>query len=141
MTWILSLWANPLARKFIIYGGAALAILLCLRWWGNAQWRKGETAGRIYEAKAIEKAKQSEWAAKDAAIAAAAKNIDSDKQSVKADQEALKRDRANLSRTLSDSLADIQKERMRQYANAAAVPDNRVWEDIRAISRELDAHP
>lgn len=138
--WILSMLASPLARKLTLYGVGILAICLCLRWWGNAQWRKGETAGRLYEAKAIEKAKRAEWAAKEDAIAAAEKDIGTEKQAVATAAEQISRDRANLSRTLADGLQAIQNERARQYANAAAVPDNRIWDDIRTISRELAAY-
>jgi len=141
IAWILSLWGNPIARKFIIYGGVILAIFLCLRWWGNEQWRMGESAGRQHALKDIEKQKRAEWAAKDAAIALAAKDIDAHKQAVVAGREQIRKDRDNLSRTLSNSLAAIQNERTRQYANAAVVSGDRVWDDIRAVSRELAAHP
>lgn len=136
---MIALWANPLARKLITYGAVIAAICLCLRWWGNAQWQKGETAGRMYEAKAIEAAKKKEWAAKEGAIVIAAKNLDAEKRAVEAAAEQIRKDRTDLSRSLADSLAAIREERMRQYAHAAAVPDDRVWRDIRVMSGQLAA--
>lgn len=132
---------SVLVVKLIMLAAALAAILLCLRWYGNRQYYEGETAGRLYEAKAIEKAKQAEWDAKNATIAQAAAKVALEKSSVMAATEQLARDRANLSRTLSDNLAAIQRERIRQYANAASVPDNRIWDDIRAVSSQLAAHP
>jgi hypothetical protein len=140
IAFILGLWSNPLARKIIIYCAITLGILYGLRLWGNKQWQKGETQGRMAMGKDIEKQKQAEWKAKEAAIAQATKTLDEEKRSVLAATEQLRQDRVNLSRTLTDAQAAIQRERARAYANAAAVPDNRIWDDIRAISRELSAN-
>jgi hypothetical protein len=64
-----------------------------------------------------------------------------EKRSLTAATEQIARDRASLSRSLNDALERIRAERIHNYADAVAVPDDRVWDDIRAISRELAAHP
>jgi len=141
IAFLLGLWGNPITRKIIIYCAISLSILYGLRLYGNRQLAKGEARGRLTMGRDIEKQKQAEWKAKDAAIAQATKTLDDERRTVLAAAEQIRQDRANLSKTLSGSLAAIQQERMRQYANAAAVPDNRIWDDIRAVSRELAAHP
>jgi hypothetical protein len=141
IAWALSVWANPLARKITIYAAITAAIFLSLRWYGNRQWAKGEAQGRQYMAREIERQKKEEWAAKEKEIAAAAGNIATEKRVVDAAAEQLIRDRSNLSRSLNDAMVRIQAERIKDYANAASVPDSRVWDDLRAISRELAAHP
>jgi hypothetical protein len=141
MAWVLAMWANPLFRKIIIYCAITLGILYGLRLYGNRQWAKGEAQGRLTVTKDIEKRKAVEWKAKETAIAQAAADLASEKASVAVAIEQLRADRADLSRTLNVTLAQIQRERIRQYANAASVPDNRIWDDIRAVSRELAAQP
>jgi hypothetical protein len=139
MTFLLGLWANPLARKIIIYAGIALAVLYGLRLWGNTQWSKGEAQGRLTMGRDIERQKQAEWKAKEAQIAQVAATVDAERSVITAASEQLRQDRANLSRTLSDARSAIQRERMSGYANAASVPDNRIWDDIRAVSGKLAA--
>ena len=67
----------------------------------------------------------------------AAAGIAADKRSGGATGQ-IARDRADC--PFLDALAQIRAERMRHYADAAATPDDRVWDDIRTISRELAAH-
>lgn len=135
------MWAQPWFRRVVFYGAAILAISWCLRWWGNSQWLKGEQQGRQTMAREIEREKREEWEDRERALAAAAADIATEKRSLTAATEQIARDRAVLSRSLSDALARIQAERMHNYADASAVPDDRVWDDIRAVSRQLAAHP
>jgi hypothetical protein len=141
IAWILSLLSNPLARKVVFYCVAIAAICLSLRWYGNRQWQKGEIRGRQTMAREIERQKRAEWEARERDLEAAAAGIAADKRSLAAATGQIARDRAGLSRSLNDALAQIRAERMRHYADAAATPDDRVWDDIRTISRELAAHP
>jgi hypothetical protein len=137
MTLLLGLWANPLARKIILYCGIALAVLYGLRLWGNKQWSKGEAQGRLTVTKNIEKQKAAEWKEKEAAIAQATKALDDERRTVLAAAEQIRQDRANLSKTLSDAQAAIRRERTRDYEAVNAVPDLLLWDAIRAISAEL----
>lgn len=141
LTLLASLWANPLARKLALWAAIALAAGLALRWYGNRQWARGEAQGRQTMAREMEKTKRAEWEARERELATAAADLDVEKRSLTAATEQIARDRANLSRSLNDALERIRAERMHNYADAAAVPDDRVWDDIRAISRELAAHP
>lgn len=132
--------ASPLARKFILYGAAGAAIFLCLRWWGNRQWQQGEHQGRQAATLEIERLKAAEWKAKEDAIAADAASVADEKRSVRAAAEQLARDRASIQESFKTALARIQAERLNQYADSAAVPDDRIWRDIRTVSGQLAAH-
>jgi seryl-tRNA synthetase len=125
--------------KIILCAVSIGAILYGLRLWGNSQWYKGETQGRITATQSIENAKLVEWKAKEAAIAAGTATLDTEMRAIKAATEQLSQDRANLSRSLKASLAQIQRERSRQYESTAAVPDPLLWDALRAVSRELAA--
>lgn len=137
MALLLKIWSNPLVRKIAVYGLIAVGVVLVFRWYGTRQWYKGEARGRLYMADQIEKQKQEEWAAKETEIAKQAVAVQDERIAVEEERQRVNRDRANLSRTLRDSLQELQIERSRAYADAANVPDDRVWADIRAISRQL----
>jgi hypothetical protein len=139
MTFLLGLWANPLARKAIIYGAIAIGILYGLRIWGNRQWQKGEIQGRQTMARDLEKQKQKEWDAREAAIKEQASSLAEAKTAIQTQTEQLAQDRNNLSRSLADARAQLQRERTNGYANAAGIPDSRIWDDLRTASRELAA--
>jgi len=123
-TWMIGLWANPLARKIIIYGAVLLAILYGLRLWGNKQWYKGESQGRQKMAIEMEKAKQAEWAAKENAIEA-------EKTALDAKKEQLEKDRITIYRSLNESLKATADANRRAVSTAVAVPDNQLNSAIR----------
>jgi hypothetical protein len=125
--------------KIILCAVSIGAILYGLRLWGNSQWYKGETQGRITATQSIEKAKRDEWKAKEAAIAAGTATLDTEKRAVMAATDQLAADRATIGRNLKDGLAQIQRERNRQYESTAAVPDTLLWDAIRTVSAELAA--
>lgn len=141
IAWILSICARPAARKFILYGGAILVISLLLRWYGNTQYYRGEQQGRVSMSRELERQKNAEWAERERVLAAAEETIAAEKYAVDAAIDRMNRDRADLSRTLRDGLAQIQRERMKDYESAAAVTDDQLWDAIRAISGELAAAP
>lgn len=141
LTLLTTLWANPLARKLALSAAIALAAGLTLRWYGNRQWAQGEARGRQTMAQEMERQKRAEWDAREQELAAAAADLDAERRSLAAATEQIARDRVSLFRSLNDALERIRAERMSNYANSAAVPDDRVWDDIRTISRELAAHP
>jgi hypothetical protein len=141
MTFLLGLWANPVARRIIVYGAIALGVMYAGRLWLNKHDSRIEQEARIKVTQELGKSKEAEWKAKEAAIARAATDLSTQKASVVAATEQLARDRADLSRTLNATLAQIQRERNRQYANAAATPDSAIWDSIRTVSSQLAAHP
>lgn len=141
IAWMISLWANPLAKKFIVGAGAIMAIFWFLRVYGNRQYARGEMAGRQHMAAEIERQKRAEWQEREDAIAREAEIVAGEKRAVEAAIEQISRDRMDLSRQLRDGLASIQRERIRDYESVAAVSDDRLWDAIREISGELAADP
>jgi|WetSurSiteA1Bulk_404760.scaffolds.fasta_scaffold02632_5 hypothetical protein len=142
ITWIaLKIGLSEFIVKLTLAGLLLVGILYGLRLWGNKQWYKGEAQGRLTVAADIEKRKQAEWKTRELALKQSAADLANEKATVSAAADQLAQDRMTLSKTLSSSLAAIQAERVRLYASAAAVPDNRIWDDIRAISRQLATDP
>jgi hypothetical protein len=139
IAWILSIWANPLARKIIIYAGVIAAICYGLRLWGNRQWQKGETAGRQFVAAQLEKQKQVEWAAKEKAISAAAANITTEKQALVAAASQLAQDRATINLSLKSALAAATARKEANYATVANIRASDLDAAIRSVSAELAA--
>jgi hypothetical protein len=131
---------SAIVVKLLLIALASGSAWYALRLYGNRQWAAGELQGRISATATIQKAKEAEWKSKAAAIAADAKSVADEKLVLAAAGERLIKDRADLSKSLKDGLARIQAERTKDYANASSVPDTIIWDDIRAISRELDAH-
>lgn len=131
--------ANPLVRKLAIYAGIIAAILLFMRWYGNAQWKKGAEDGRKAAAAEISKQKEAEWKAKEEAIAASIASIEAEKSFLANAGERLIKDRANISRALKDGLAAVQAARNNDYENVASVPAVELDSALRAISRDLAA--
>lgn len=141
MTWILAIWSNPLARKITVYAAIALAILYGLRLWGNKQWAKGELQGRQHMARDLEKQKQKEWNAREAEIKKQSAGLAEAQLAIQTQAEQIAMDRANLSKSLAEARARIQRERETGYATAAGTPDSRIWDDIRAASTKLATDP
>ena len=140
ISWIAMKLGLPIpAVKLILSAAAIGAICLCLRWYGNRQWYKGETAGRQFVSKELEKRKQTEWKVKEAAIASSAANIITQKRAVEAATEQLAQDRITINRSLKDALAATAARRNRDYASTLAVPDTQLWGVIRSVSGELAA--
>jgi acetyl-CoA carboxylase carboxyltransferase component len=134
---ILKAWANPLVRKGVLYGVGALAVLYALRLWGNAQWAKGEAAGRKNAAQSIEKAKLEEWKAKARVIVDQSAKLAADRQTLDEQFAELRLARQNLQEGLSRSLNQIDKTREANNAKVNAVPDALLDSAIRNVSGEL----
>ena len=137
LSFFISLWANPLARKIIQYGGIALIVLLMLRWYGNRQWSKGVEEGRRDAAASISESKKAEWRAKENEIEATRLHLADLQADLKADQTDLRRERANLSKSFQETLAIIRDERISQYANASAVAADELNDALRLVSAGL----
>lgn len=133
---------SAIVVKLILCAAALGAVLFALRLYGNRQWYKGQAAGRVYEAKAIEQAKQSEWKIKAAAIAADATKVDAEKAAIKAAADQLAKDRLSIGMDLKTALATQTARKERDYANTASVAPDQLDSAIRTISAELAAaHP
>jgi hypothetical protein len=132
MPWLLALWANPLVRKIIIYAALGLGCLYAGRLWLNSHDSKVYQQGKMAAAVELEKAKQTEWAAKEKAMADQMKVLDAAAQQ-------LENDRANLTRSLNETLAAIQKAKMQGAGAVATIPASELNSALRAISRQLAA--
>jgi DNA anti-recombination protein RmuC len=142
IAWALSLLANPLVRRILLYAAIAAAVLYALRIYGNRQWAKGEAAGRQVVTREIEEQKREEWQKKEAAIAAAAESLEEERRVIRAVAEQLQKDRLSIVSDLERSLAQIRQERNRQYESTAVVADDRLDTALRTVSNELaGAHP
>jgi len=137
---ILSLLANPLVRRILLYAAIAAAIVYALRMYGNAQWAKGEAKGRQVVTREIEEQKREEWKKKEAAIAAAAESVEEERRVIRAVADQLAKDRLSIVSGLERSLAVIRQERNRQYESTAVVSDDRLDAALRTVSAELAAH-
>ncbi len=86
---ILTLWANPLARKIIIGAGVLLAIFYALRLWSNRVYSEGFKTGKAAGLSEMEARKNAEWKAKADAIAADAAKTAADRRELEAQSSAL----------------------------------------------------
>lgn len=123
---------SQLIVKVILFAVVSGGILLCLRWWGNAQWAKGQVEGRYFAINELKKAKEVEWKAREESIAQAAKDIATDRKQ-------LDLDRAALGKSLRDGIAASRIERGRISEIVNLVPDSERNAAIRAALRELAA--
>jgi len=137
IAWILSIWANPLARKITIGVLVILALGYALRRYSNRIYDEGYKSGKVAATAEMLKAKQAEWKAKEAAIAADAANITTEKRAVEAAAGQLAQDRITINRSFKDALAVTAAQRNRDYESTFAVPDSQLWGVIRSVSGQL----
>lgn len=135
--WLLSLWANPLTRKIIIYAGITVAIFFALRWYSNRAYYQGMQEGRTAVTTEIEKARAAEWKVKADQLAAEATKIDAARQTVDAERDELARDRSIIKDALSRSLNEITLTQGVNNAKVDAVPATELDSALRAQSAKL----
>jgi hypothetical protein len=137
MLWLLAMLKNPIVQKILIYVGITMVALYCIRLYGNAQWSKGESKGRLNTTQLIEKAKKEEWKRVDALLKTNEQaliveqtiNIDLKKQ--------LAVDRITMNQNLKNGLAAIQAAQGQAYANINSIPATQLDNALRILSREL----
>jgi translation initiation factor IF-2 len=139
LTFLTGLWANPLARKCILYGAATLAILFALRLYSNRVWEQGVQAGKIQATQEVEKAKEVEWKAKEDALAVAGAKLATDQRTLSAQTAELARARSALQDSLSRSLNQIRASHEANNAKVIAVPADQLDAALRNLSAELAA--
>lgn len=135
--WILTLWGNPLVRKCAIYGAAILAICLCLRWWGNAQWAAGEQKGRVSATLELEDKYRADWQAKQKEIERDAAALAADRKALDAQAVQLAQSRRQLQETLSRSLNEISARQKIGNARIDTLSDAELVSAIREQSAKL----
>ncbi len=139
-TWITMNW------KLALYIGGGLAILLCIRLYGNAQWAKGVDFGDARTQKKMEDAEKKRWEV-------AQKEIDQEKKQYQtgvqqnenyrkvlaAQATEIERARIMLERTAAEIKATAAANIKSGYTLAQSLNDRDTLNSIRAISRALEA--
>lgn len=139
MLWLSMLWRNPLVRNIALGIAGSLAIFWCIRWYGNAQWQKGEQAGRISATTELEEQYRERWSRTAKDIASSAVITAQDRAKVEAQALSLAASRKSLQASLDASLSTIHKANEAANAKVLTVPDSAIDESIRILSAELAA--
>lgn len=137
--WILSLWANPLARKIILYGAATLVIFWCIRLWSNRVWGEGFRQGKTAGAIEMEKAKKAEWDQERKSIEGERVSLSSARSAIGAQTADLARSRKALDASLSRIHTITKTGSNNACAAVMAVPPDLLDAAIRQKSAELSA--
>jgi hypothetical protein len=135
--WILTLWANPLARKIVIGCAVSLAIFYALRLWSNRVYSEGFKTGKAAGLSEMESQKNEEWKAKADAIATQAARTATDRKALEAESAALIDARRGYEFALARSLKESDLRKEANYAQVASVADADLDAAIRAVSAEL----
>jgi hypothetical protein len=130
-------WIEKRQTTIIIYVAIGISLFVAVRIYGNRQWVLGEAQGRQYVTDRLVKEKEKEWAEREKEIAAAKADIADKINILSRATERMIAERAEMEMSVDTELERIRNEREKGYQSAAAVPDNRVWTDIRAVSGEL----
>jgi hypothetical protein len=130
-------WIEKRQTTIIIYVAIAIALFVGVHWYGNWQRALGEAQGRQYVTDQLIKEKEKEWTEREKEIAAARADIADKINILNRATERMLAERAEMEMSVDTELERIRNEREKGYQSAAAVPDNRVWTDIRAVSGQL----
>ncbi len=128
---------SAIVIKLLLLLVASGAIFWCIQYWGTKQWEKGQEAGRLYEAKAIEKAKIAVWELREKAIDIEVAQIIKEKESIDAAKAQLAQDRATIARSLKDVLAVTAARKEANNATIIAIPAAQLDSALRSVSGEL----
>lgn len=141
LSFLETLWANPLARKAIISAAVLLAISYGFRRWLVHHDDGVRQQTRVEVTAEIEQAKKAEWAAKEKAIAADAAAIQTARDNLTTEAVTLNQMRAAINGTLDRKLSEIRASREATNATAFNVPADQLDASLRAISAELARSP
>jgi hypothetical protein len=136
---MLTLWANPVARRIILSGASLLAIFYALRLWSNRVYSEGFKSGKSAGLVEMETRKNAEWKAKADAIAADATKSAADRRAVEVEASALAESRRGIEAALSRSLKQINDRKEADNAKVASVPDADLDAALRSVSADLAA--
>jgi len=113
--------------------GACILVLFFGKLYGDRKYNQGKIDTMDY----IEKEKKAEWEAKEAELDNIKVGLAAEKDALAVEREAISKERTNMYGVLADNIREIRNERLRGYETAATVPDDRIWNDIRVVSRQL----
>jgi hypothetical protein len=139
MLWLslLKLLKNPMVQKILIYAAITLAALYCIRLYGNAQWAKGESKGRLNTTQLIEKAKKEEWKRADALLKASEQSLVAERTANDDLKKQLAVDRTEINKNLKNGLAAIQAAQGQANANINSIPASELDNALRKLSNDL----
>lgn len=103
------IWKFILNNKYVQYLLILLALLMCLRWWGNRQWEKGFGQGKQQGVADTLKAKEESWKQKQSELDATQKKLEQDRVQLDADRKAVLQGRATLTSDLNRGVDEIRK--------------------------------
>jgi len=131
-------WETYKNKIFLIAGaGILVAAFFGIRWYGNAQWAKGEERGRQNVADMLIKEKEEEWAAREKEISLKEKQATQKLDDLTYAANTIHQARATLIKNFDITLKEMEAERVEAYRYAGSVPDTDLIDELRAISREL----
>jgi hypothetical protein len=139
MLWLtlLKILKNPIFQKILIYAVITMAVLYCIRLYGNAQWSKGEAKGRLNTTQLIEKAKKEEWKRIDTLLKNNNEALVTEQNINTELKKQLAADRTEINKNLKQGLAAIQAAQGQAYANINNIPATQLDNALRILSREL----
>jgi hypothetical protein len=132
-------------KKWFMYAGIALLVLLCIRWYGNREWAKGVDFGdnrtqikmaKEYEAKWKDAQKQLDLEKE--RLKTAEQANDANRSNIAAREEELRLSRQNIAVVLKNALSMAQASVAAGYNAAGTTPDAALVSAIRAISADLE---
>jgi type IV secretory pathway VirB4 component len=135
LPFLLPAWSfiKGISPKTWLIIGACVLILFFGKLYGDRRYNQGKIDTMDY----IEKEKKDEWEAKDKELDQIKANLAAEKDSLALEREAITKERTNMYSVLAENIREIRNERLRGYETAATVPDDRIWNDIRVVSRQL----
>ncbi len=136
---LLTLWANPVARKIMLGAAASIAIFYALRLWSNRVYSEGFKSGKAAGLTEMETRKNAEWKARADAIAVNAEKTAADRRALEVQSSALAESRRGLEAALSRSLKQMNERKEADNATVASVSDTDLDAALRSVSADLAA--
>ena len=140
------LWTFIVAnRKWLAYAAAGLAILFCIRWYGNAQWSKGVDYGDQRTTIKMTEEFKRQWADAQKQLDAQKKLLDEGVKRNEADRRVLYAREAELARSrqaivvaLARAMAVAEAGKAAGYQSAISLTDLTIDTAIRRLSADLE---
>jgi hypothetical protein len=137
MTFLLSLFANPLVRKIGIVIGGFLILFFIARWYGNNEYYKGVDEGVKIEAERLVKAKEAEWKAREDALTNESEQIAAQGKVLDGKYAEILGMRTDLNNTLSRIQLSTRPAQVAINEKVNSIPGDLLDNAIRQLSTKL----